>query len=367
MQLGRLYVENFRNLRKVTLVPDERVTAFVGDNGQGKTNLLEAVHLAAALRPLRQVERARELITFGEERGQLQASFALDGPLDIEVHLEPAGRRAFLAGKPVRDVAEIAARIGVIAFTPEDLTIVRGAPERRRRALDQFAFGLRPSFAALARRYEQALQRRNHVLRTPRYDPALLDSYTEPLIEAGVELSRARAEAALRWAPEFHEATALITGGALFAQLRYRPSFLDDDLGSIDDGHAAAHFRERLQRQAETERVRKTTLSGPHLDDLNLEVHERRARRLASQGEARALVLALKLAAVRLYREARGTSPLLLLDDVAGELDPHKARCLFETAAGLGAQIFVTATHTGALPALHDAKVIRLEAGQIIE
>jgi DNA replication and repair protein RecF len=195
----------------------------------------------------------------------------------------------------------------------------------------------------------------------------LLDSYTEPLVEAGVELSRARADAAARWAPEFHEATNHITGGALSAHLHYQPSFLGDEGSQLDEMQAASHFRERLQRQADAERVRKTTLSGPHLDDLTLEVHERKARRLASQGEARALVLALKIASVRLYRDVRGTAPLLLLDDVAGELDPTKARCLFETAAGLGAQTFVTATHTGVLPALKEAKIVQLQAGQVVE
>lgn len=365
MKLLRLFADGVRNLREVTLEVHPRLTAFVGDNGEGKTNLLEAVHLAAALRPLRQVERARELVGFERERGLVRARFDLDGPLDVEVHLEHKGRRALLAGKAVRDVAEIASRIGVVAFTPEDLAIVRGGPERRRRALDQLAYGLEPGFAALARRYEQALDRRNRLLKESRVDRSLLDSYTEPLVDAGVELARARARAARAWSPEFAAAATRISDEHLAAELSYAASFLDEDVLETPPELAKERFRERLARQAEGERHRKTTLSGPHLDDMALLVSDRRARRLASQGEARALVLALKLAAVRLYTRARGTAPLLLLDDVAGELDPKKAACLFDTALEVGAQTFVTATHTGVLPPLDDALVLHVADGRL--
>lgn len=365
MQLVRLFADGVRNLREVSVEPHPRLTAFVGDNGQGKTNLLEAVHLAAALRPLRPTERARELIRFDAERGVVRGRFDLDGPLDVEVHLEAKGRRALLAGKAVRDVAEVASRIGVVAFTPEDLAIVRAGPDRRRRALDQFAYGLHPSFAEVARRYEQALERRNRVLKEGRPDRALLESYTTPLVDAGVELARARARAARAWAPVFAEAAIRITDEALLAELSYTPSFLEEDVLETDAETSKERFAARLERQADGERLRRTTLSGPHLDDMALEVDDRRARRLASQGEARAIVLALKLAAVRLYAQARGTAPLLLLDDVAGELDPKKARCLFETVDEVGAQTFVTATHTGVLPTLGDATVLHIADGRV--
>jgi DNA replication and repair protein RecF len=367
VHLVRLYAEAFRNLREVRLEPHRRLTAFVGDNGEGKTNLLEAVHLAAALRPLRQTERAKDLVRFDSERGVVRADFDLDGPLDVEVQVEPKGRRALIAGKAVRDVAEVAARIGVVAFTPEDLSIVRAGPDYRRRALDQFAYGLAPHFALLARRYEQALERRNRLLKQPRPDVDQLSSYSAPLVEAGVELARARAQAAARWAPAFAEDATRITDAAVETSLAYACTFADEE--ALLHGSPAAleeGYREKLASQRDAERQRRTTLAGPHLDDVALHLGDKRARRLASQGEARAIVLALKLSAVRLYTEARGTAPLLLLDDVAGELDPHKARCLFETVDSVGAQTFVTATHTGVLPALGEARVVRVAGGRVV-
>lgn len=165
MRLLSLHAHGFRNLDAVDLSAHPRLNIFVGENGVGKTNLLEAVHLAAALRPLRQVERAKDLVRFDLERGQVSGSFDLDGPLPIEVVLEARGRRATLAGKQVKDIGQVASRIGVVCFTPEDLSIVRGGPERRRRALDRYAYGLSSSFAALARRYEDALGQRNRLLK----------------------------------------------------------------------------------------------------------------------------------------------------------------------------------------------------------
>jgi DNA replication and repair protein RecF len=366
VHLELLEVENVRNVERARLTPHRRLTALVGDNGQGKTNLLEAVHLAAALRPLRPLERARDLLRFGSERGAVRARFDLDGPLDVEVGIEPKGRRARIAGKLVRDVSEVARRIGVVAFTPEDLAIVRAGPDKRRRALDAFAFGLEPGFADVARRYERALESRNKVLRTTP-DRDVLDAYTGPLIEAGVELARARARATARWAPGFTAAVAGISDGALDAQLDYGTGFADAAQLRDDSVEALrAAFADKLAASAAREAQRPSTAVGPHLDDLVIRAGDRRARRIASQGEARALVLALKIAAVQLYTEVRGAAPLLLLDDVAGELDPTRAAKLFEVAFELGAQAFVTATHEGALPDVGERRVVRVREGAVV-
>jgi DNA replication and repair protein RecF len=366
VHLERLYADGLRNLSEVRLEPHRRLTAFLGDNGQGKTNLLESVHLAASLRPLRKLERTRDLIRFGGDAAIVRGDFDLDGPLDIEVRIEARGKKATVAGKAVREVAEVAARIGVVAFTPEDLAVVRAGPDMRRRALDQFAYGLSPVFGEVARRYEHTLERRNRLLKQPSVDPSLLEAYTEPFLEAAVALARARHTAAAAWAPVFREAATAITDDAVDATVAYACTFASEE-GPLADDERALHERlaERLAGQRDAERQRRTTLSGPHLDDMRIALGDRRARHVASQGEARALVLALKLAAVRLYTERRGTAPLLLLDDVAGELDPRKAACLFDTALEVNAQTFVTATHADVLPQLSDARLVHIREGRI--
>ena len=366
MRLERLYADGLRNLDAVDITAHPRLTIFVGDNGAGKTNLLEAVHLVAALRPLKPLERAKDLVGFGRERGVARGDFDLDGPLPIEVVVESGGRKATLAGKSVRDIGQVASRIGVVSFTPEDLVVIRQGPDHRRRALDRFAYGLDPTFARAAKYYEDALSRRNRVLKDS--GPQMVAAYTPPLVDAGVALLRARARALAQWEGAFSEAAAQISDGRLVAKMRYASPVLDDAGADATDDDIALAFAARLERVSEGERVRRTTLAGPHLDDIALTLDrddaERRARHLASQGEARALVLAMKIAQVRVYTAARQTAPLLLLDDVAGELDPRRAACLFDVADEVGAQTFVTVTHVGALPRADDALVYAIAGGR---
>lgn len=365
MRLLSLYAHGFRNLDEVRLEAHPRLNVFVGPNGVGKTNLLEAVHLVAALRLLRPSERASELVRFDLERGVVKGSFDLDGPLPIEVSLEKRGRKATLAGKQVKDVGEVASRIGVVSFTPEDLAIVRQGPEHRRRALDKFAFHLSPSFAQIAKRYAAALGQRNKLLKAWPVDPDLLASYTAPLVASGAELIAARLDAVERWRPAFVQSARRITGGDVDAGMRYRSSLLDEDEAPPSVADLATRLRDKLGAQAQTELDRKTTLSGPHLDDVVISMDARRARHLASQGEARALVLALKMAEVLALTEARQSAPLLLLDDVAGELDPARAAFLFETVDAVEAQTVVTCTHEGLLPSGREATVLTIDEGRV--
>jgi len=373
MRLTELHVDGFRNLRDVGLVPHPRLTIFVGDNGQGKTNLLEAIHLVSALRPLRAVEKARELVAFDRERGVVRGRFDLDGPLDVEVVCEARGRRATVGGKAVRDVATLASRLGVVSFVPEDSTIIRGSPGDRRRGLDRFAYGLLPGFAQASRRFEDALEQRNRLLKDPVVDEDAVSAFTPPFIEAAVELTRLRQEATRRWAPAFAAEARAIGDDGLVASIAYRSGIVDDDednddfaIGPLPEPAALrARLEERLGRGRAIERRKRSTLCGPQHDDLLITKGERPARFLASQGEARALVLALKLAAVRVQAEGRGAPPLLLLDDVAGELDRQRATRLLLAIDETGAQCFVTTTSTATLPPLGDAAVRGVEAGRL--
>ncbi len=368
MHLEHLSCDGLRNLVEVELSPSRRVTLIVGDNGQGKTNLLEAIHLAASLRPLKPLERQRELVGEGRERGVIRARFEAHGPMPVEIVVEPHGKRATIAGKAVRDASELWRAIGVVAFVPDDNAVVRGGPELRRRMLDRVAFSLDPGFAAVARRFEDALERRNQVLKAPRVDAELLTSYDAPYAAAAAGLACARAVAAHRLAPRFAAEARAIGAGELDATLRYQAA-LDDALGDQPSARGydelTAQVLEALMRARDHDLKRRTTTFGPHHDDVALFSAERRARFLASQGEARALVLALKLAQLRLVTEVRGEAPLLLLDDVAGELDRARAARLFAAVDETGAQTFVTTTHASALPAIGHAVVVRVRGGRV--
>lgn len=369
MYLTSLYVDGFRNIETVTLAPHPRLTVLVGDNGQGKTNLLEAIHLVSALRPLRQVERANELVGFGRERGVVRGRFELDGPLDVEVTVEQRGRKATVGGKAVRDVAILASRLGVVSFVPDDATIIRGSPGDRRRGLDRFAFSLFPSFASVSRRFEESLEQRNRLLKEPFLDVDALDAFTPPFVSAAAELTRLRAEATARWAPVFATEAFAIGGEALAAELEYDSGLLGEVSTStmVSTEALEAQLAAKLAAGRDIERRKKSTLCGPQHDDLIINKAGRKARFLASQGEARALVLALKLASVRILTEVRGQPPLLLLDDVAGELDAHRAQRLLSSIDEHGVQCFVTTTDVSTLPPLGAHRALRVRAGQLAD
>lgn len=368
MHLEHLYCDGLRNLIDVDLVAGRRCTLIVGENGQGKTNLLEAVHLAASLRPLKPVERHSDLVGEGREHGVVRARFEAEGPLPVEVVVEPRGKRATVAGKAVKDASALWRQLGVVSFLPDDNAIVRGAPELRRRALDRVAFSLDAGFAQVARRFEEALARRNRVLKGGPVDRQVLDSYDAPYAEAAAGLALARARAAARLAPRFAAEARAIGGDALSARLRYLSAVddaLGDEGGGPGEGPLVQQIAAALLQARDTDLHRRTTTVGPHHDDVAIFKADRKARFLASQGEARALVLALKLAQVRLVTEERSAGPLLLLDDVAGELDPERSGRLLEAADETGAQLFITATHAGALPGLRDATCVRMRAGRL--
>ncbi|HEY1101187.1 MAG TPA: hypothetical protein VGF99_19765, partial [Myxococcota bacterium] len=233
----------------------------------------------------------------------------------------------------------------------------------------RFAFSLFPSFAAVSRRFEEALEQRNRLLKEPFLDVDALDAFTPPFVSAAAELTRLRAEASARWSPVFAAEAFAIGGEALAAELSYDSGLVGEQWSSSSPIPSTAALEDvllqRLNAGRDIERRKKSTLCGPQHDDVVIEKAGRRARFLASQGEARALVLALKLASVRILTEARGQPPLLLLDDVAGELDASRAQRLLSSLDEHGVQCFVTTTDVSTLPPLGDSRVFRVRAGHV--
>jgi DNA replication and repair protein RecF len=341
VRLASLQVRDFRNLAAVDLEPSARATILVGENGQGKTNLLEAIYFLATLKPLRG-SRLQELVRFGAERAQVAADF--DGPGGIRraaVQVEAGGRTAFLDGKPQDRLDAYFEGLAAVCFSPDDLLLVKGEPEGRRRFLDRAAFNRWPAFLGEARDYVRALRARNAALRGG--PPDVEASFRGPLVRAAARVVRRRRELVEELAPRLAAAFAEISGpDGPEAHLAYRPaSGLSCD--GPEDGVAerlAAILAARLDR----DRERGFTSAGPHMDDLVLALAGKGARAFASQGQQRALVLALKIAEIENLRAALGRPPLLLLDDVSSELDPAKNRYLLGYLSTLPAQAFLTST-----------------------
>jgi DNA replication and repair protein RecF len=344
VRLLSLSLRDFRNVREARIDPSPRATVLVGPNGQGKTNLLEALFLLCTLKPLR-ATRLAELVRFGAERARVEGEFeGPGGARTVAVEIGPEGRTAYLDGKALASNDRLEAFFegrAAVCFSPDDLLLVKGGPDQRRRFLDRAAFNRWPAVLTEAREYLRALRERNAALRVA--DPEVEASFRPPLVRAGARLVARRQALVAELAPRVEEAFAEISGpGAAPARLAYRPAAGVPPHGS--EAEVAARLAEALDHRIVRDREKGYTSAGPHMDDLTLALGGKGARAYGSQGQQRALVLALKIAEIENLRDELGRPPLLLLDDVSSELDPEKNGHLLRHLAALPGQAFLTTT-----------------------
>mgnify|MGYP000970549597 CR=1 FL=1 len=352
MQLLAVELSDFRNVANALVEPHPRFNVLAGDNGQGKTNFLEAVYLVGTLRSFR-AGRLDELVRFGAKSpgGPARASArvernGLSRRYDVEVWASPARKRALVDGKPVRAAAEYFGGFNVVLFAPDDLRLPRGQPAARRRFLDRAVWNVEPALLAEAQTYERALKARNTLLRTgeAQRDPALLESFDEPLARAGASLAVRRRRYVSAIAPRVQAAFEQIGRSGLAVEVRYESAIGGLASSPSESEPIAEELRALLRRARPRDLAAGFTTAGPHTDDLELLLDGRPAGRFASQGQLRALVLALKVAEIGHLAAVSGEPPVLLLDDVSSELDPSRNAFLFEFLRAATGQVFITTT-----------------------
>ncbi|HET7753311.1 MAG TPA: DNA replication/repair protein RecF [Anaeromyxobacteraceae bacterium] len=364
MRLLALELKDFRNIEQASLAPSPRATILVGQNGQGKTNLLEAIYLLCTLKPLR-ASRFAELVRFGAPAADVAGDFeGPGGTRRVAVRVGPEGRTASLDGKPQDRLDAYFEGLAAVCFAPDDLGLVKGGPEGRRRFLDRAAFNRWPAVLGEAREHVRALRARNAALRAG--DPEVEASFRAPLARAAARLVVRRRDLVRELAPRLRAAFAEISGpAAQGAEVSYRAAAGVHAAGT--EAEVVASLSEALQRRLPRDLERGYTSVGPHMDDLSLALGDRPSRAYASQGQQRALVLALKVAEIENLRAALGRPPLLLLDDVSSELDPEKNRFLLEYLARLPGQAFLTGTDRRLLEAAAgpDAVYYGVDSGRL--
>jgi DNA replication and repair protein RecF len=343
MRILRAEIHDFRNIREAEIRPSPRFTALIGPNGQGKTNLLEAIYLVAALRPLRSVQR-RALIRSGREEARVRLAVERRSTgltHDLEVHLQARSRVLLKDGKQTDAASFLGVAVGV-AFTPDDLSLPKGGPEARRRFLDRALLDLRPAYLSRAMRYQRALKERNRLLADNGPD-SVLDSFDQIVASEGSAMMVARAHYTEEISERVQNEFDRIAAPAPKLGLTYH-SVLGEGLDPSSESETKNRFLERLAVKRGDDRRRKATSTGPHLDDLLLTLDGQPVRERASQGQHRALVLALKLAEIAHLEERLGEPPILLLDDMSSELDRDRSRQLFAEIRGREGQVILTST-----------------------
>lgn len=337
-----LSITDFRNIAQARLELAPRLTYLVGDNAQGKTNALEALAYALSLRPLRQA-RPGDLIRRGAQRSRIDVELSGRSlPWQVRVDIGRSGRQVLVNDKPLRDPAQILGAVALVTFAPDDLQLVKGGPELRRRSLDRFVFQVQPAHLKHVRDLGRALRSRNLLLKRGEREDASLQAFSETLAVAGarVMLGRRMGVALLREVVQRRHALLAPGGGSL--DLNYRPSVAVSD--DADEASVAEALRQALERSRGADLARRQTCKGPHADELLLSLDGEPARGFASQGQSRSIVLALRLAEVDEIARARGQGPVLLADDLLAELDEKRASALLHTVEEAGARVVATGT-----------------------
>ena len=367
MLLKALRVRHFRNLARVEITPHERFNLLVGPNGQGKTNLLEAIYLLSAVKSFRH-QTNQDLIEFGQPQATLEARVDRGGQERIvTIEIGERGKRVLLNNNPVRHLSDFFGTLNVVMFGPEDISLLKGGPSERRRFIDRAIFNAHPGYAVESSHYEDVLKQRNALLKQPGVDRALLEVYDEQLIQYGAEILMRRLTFLREFVPVLQRIFSAIFDQSFEAGLRYQMAWAPED-AELPETIVEA---ERLLASALSQRVhdemdRGHTLVGPHRDDLVASINEREVRAFASQGQHRAFVLAMKIAEITYLEERFHFAPILLLDDVSSELDRARNNYLFDfLRARLEGQVFITTTHRDYIQLRSQLQTFDVRSGEI--
>lgn len=373
MKLTALSVDGFKNLKGVSLIPDPSYNLILGENAQGKTNLLEAIWTLTGCRSFRGT-RERDYLPFSGGNLQVEAKFQ-------DVRREQSVRLCMVSGtvpeKKIwcNDVPQKSSALfsvfHCVTFTPEDLSLVEGGPERRRTFLDLCSAQLHAPMLGLVRRYQLALQQRNAVLkqRLPEAQAAgLLEIWDRQLEQLGTEIAVQRGIYVRRLAEVCVPLYAQIARGRETVSLHYQSSVFgkdaQDTLPETRTPELVQQYGEKMRQSRSSDLLLGHTASGAHRDDLLLAIDGKPAKEFGSQGQKKSLALALKLAQAEIYSKRRKESPVVLLDDVMGELD--EARQAVVSTIVQEMQVFVTTCHPESLLSPKNGKRFLLKDGMLI-
>ena len=360
MYISRLKLINFRSYEALDIEPSKGLNIIVGDNANGKTNVLESIFLCTFAKSHR-TSHDEHLIRRGTEGAYVGLTVnGAGGTVKIEIkHRIGEGKRMFANGTPLKRSGDLMGLMNCVMFAPETLSVVKGTPQDRRRFMDMALSQLYPAYYHRLQQYNTALKQRNAALKDEGCDTANIIMWDEQLAFLGADIINRRTELLSELS---HHAAKLhngISGGFEFLQLRYKPSFATtyadrDELMRAYDRTRADDIR------------RGYTSVGPHRDDIEVMLDETDVRYFGSQGQQRTAALAMKLSEIPLVTEIKNDAPVLLLDDVFSELDDGRKSKLIRAMEGR--QCFLTCTSLDGLETLdmRDMAIFECSGGELI-
>jgi DNA replication and repair protein RecF len=381
VRLLTLQARNFRNFERLELPCGPRLNIFVGDNGQGKTNILESIYVLGQLRSFRGVGRA-ELTRWGTDAVSLRGT--LEHPAHATaVHLSMSwnGQRRMLQvqGREISRTVDYLGHLNALVFAADSVQVIKGAPDGRRRLVDRALVSLQPTYLSLLQNHHMVLKHRNRLLKSPKVDRANLEVWNSKFAQVGGALVQARACYLQRLNRHLTSLNALKLGSPTALQLGYQPALGpgNGDKGAEAEpqtlGDRASTVERLMEGMARLERDElraRVSLVGPQRDDIGFYLEGRDLRSYGSQGEQRLATLLVLIGMLEDLQTQLGTPPLVLLDDMVAELDRRRRGLLWDFLQTIGAQVFLSGTElTADLKALcgtvPETQVWRVHAGML--
>ncbi|MCG2728671.1 MAG: DNA replication/repair protein RecF, partial [Acetobacterium sp.] len=341
MFIEELKLIHYRNYENELITPQKGINIIVGENAQGKTNLIEAMFFLSRGYSHR-ASNVAELAQWDHDDFFINARVVSEGVKHTLSAKNLQGKRQFLLDGKVKKRDKINGIFNTILFEPDDLKIVKEGPDKRRRFLNQEISGFRPEYHYILRDYEKILNQRNSLLKNIHYQPSLittLDVWDEQLVQTGVRLMNHRIRYLHRLNREANNLHKILSLGKETLSLSYLNNIID----SIEElSELKMIFKKRLESSREEEISRGSTIYGPHVDDMLIQINGKDARRYGSQGQQRSAAISLKLSQIEIYYDNTGEYPVVLLDDIFSELDEHRRNSILSLLNKT--QAFITCT-----------------------
>jgi DNA replication and repair protein RecF len=380
MRLMTLQARNFRNFDRLELMCGPRINILVGNNGQGKTNILESIYVLGQLRSFRGVGRA-ELTRWGTDAVSLQGTVehpAQHSRLTLGMSWNGQRRVLKVQGREIQRAIDYLGHLNALVFAADSVQVIKGSPEGRRRLLDRALVSLHPTYLSLLQRHQMVLKHRNRLLKGPKIDRTSLQVWNTKFAEVGAEVVGARARYLRRLNGQLGRLSELKLGSPTALQLQYQPALgagAADEVGVATDGGDRAQTVQRMAEgiaRVERDELRaRMSLIGPQRDDVGFSLEGRDLKSYGSQGEQRLAVLLVLISMLEDLEAELGMPPVVLLDDMVAELDRRRRGLLWEFLQGIRAQVFISGTELTAdlealCAAVPETQVWRVEAGTIV-
>lgn len=345
MIVNRLIIKNYRNFKEAQAELNNSLNIFIGDNGQGKTNLMESIYIASIGRTFR-LNSENELINFSENESSLEIHITKNNyNIKIEVLLERNKKKqVFINGVKLDKTSEMIGILNNIIFTPDDLNIIKGSPVERRKFINIDISQIKPKYKYLLNKYKKITTERNILLKNyyENYkNKDIISIWNDYLVNTGTDISLYRNDYINKLKSYAADIYSNICGNREKLDIFYY-----SNIGAVTDrDEIKKTFYEKINKNFKNEVLRGLSLYGPHKDDLIIKINGKECKYFGSQGQQRSAILALKLAEIEIIKEEAGEYPILLLDDVLSELDNKRRACLIEHIEGIQTIITCTDDH----------------------